>query len=216
MSDRTCIVTRNCGERERLIRFVAGPRGDVVPDLKQNLPGRGCWVTGTRANIDLAVRKNLFTRALRTRAKPSADLGDRLDQLLVKAALGSVGLARKAGDVLLGAAKVESSARKGSAVAILHAIEASDDGVRKLDQARRAVVLSAGPDIAAHKLFSEGELSLALGGANVIHVALLAGPAGKAALKRVNALVQYRGGPGWDNKDVTAISGGAASQKDLE
>ncbi|MEP4104459.1 MAG: DUF448 domain-containing protein, partial [Nitratireductor sp.] len=43
MGERTCIVTRRTVEPEDLIRFVAGPDMSVVPDLKRNLPGRGCW-----------------------------------------------------------------------------------------------------------------------------------------------------------------------------
>ena len=38
---RTCIVSRASLPEERLIRFVAGPDGTVVPDLKRRLPGRG-------------------------------------------------------------------------------------------------------------------------------------------------------------------------------
>lgn len=198
MNDRTCIVTRQSGDRDRLIRFVAGPDGTVVPDLKQTLPGRGCWVTGTRANVDLAARRNLFARALRAKVKADGELGALVDALLAKSALGAIGLARKAGEVALGATKAEAAVRKGTALAVLHAAEASGDGVRKLDQARHAVSMAGGPDIAAAKLFSESEMSLALGGTNVIHAALLAGSAGKAALKRVAALLEYRNNSGAD------------------
>ena len=65
MNERTCIVTRRAGEAEDLIRFVAGPDLAVVPDLKRNLPGRGCWVTAERRHVDEAVRKKLFARALK-------------------------------------------------------------------------------------------------------------------------------------------------------
>ncbi|MGQ3038966.1 MAG: DUF448 domain-containing protein, partial [Neoaquamicrobium sediminum] len=64
-SERTCIVTRQGGSPDGLIRFVAGPDMDVVPDLKRNLPGRGCWVTAERTILDKAVAKNLFARALK-------------------------------------------------------------------------------------------------------------------------------------------------------
>ncbi|MEX0347597.1 MAG: RNA-binding protein [Rhizobiaceae bacterium] len=211
MIERTCIVTRNQGGRDSLIRFVAGPGGDVVPDLKQKLPGRGCWVTGTRVNVDKAVRKNLFARALQMSVKPAKDLGFTVDGLLARQALGSLGLARKAGEVSLGAAKVESAVRSGSALALLHAIEASEDGLRKLNQARRAVLAAGGPDINAYKLFSEREMSLALGGTNVIHAALLTGSASKAALKRIIALGVYRGVPGGNEDDVSALAHSVAS-----
>ncbi len=211
MNDRTCIVTRNNGDRDRLIRFVAGPDGNVVPDLKQSLPGRGCWVTGTRGNVDTAVRKNLFARALRSGIKPDRDLGSLVDSLMMKSALGSIGLARKAGELVLGAAKVEAAVRKGAAVAVLHATQASEDGVRKITQARRAVALAGGPVIDAYNLLSEEDLSLALGGTNVIHAALLEGSAGKAALRRLVALKQYREYPGGNDQDVTASRDGLAS-----
>jgi hypothetical protein len=87
---------------------------------------------------------------------------------------------------------------------VLHAAEASADGVRKMDQARRWVVHQEGPAIPAYKLFSEAELGLALGGTNVIHAAVLAGDTGKAVLKRVVALDRYRGGSPEDRTFVAA------------
>ena len=194
MSERTCIVTRRAGEPEGLLRFVASPDMAVVPDLKRNLPGRGCWVTAERGHVDQAARKNLFARALKAKVTPPDDLGGMVDRLLAQSALGSLGLARKAGQVALGAAKVDAAVRSGKARFVLHAAEASPDGVRKIDQARRATVHLGGPDTPAYKLFSEAELGLALGGTNVIHAAVLAADAGKAVLKRVVALDRYRGG----------------------
>src|SRR5882724_11710040 len=46
---RTCIVTGEEGTPERMIRFVVGPQGEVVPDLARKLPGRGLWVRAGRA-----------------------------------------------------------------------------------------------------------------------------------------------------------------------
>jgi predicted RNA-binding protein YlxR (DUF448 family) len=194
MNERTCIVTRTRAEPDGLIRFVLGPDAAVVPDLKRKLPGRGCWVTADRAHVDKAVAKKLFARALKAEVKVPADLGAMVDALLGKNALGALGLARKAGAVALGAAKVESTVRSGKALAVLHAAEAAEDGIRKIDQARRATAALGGPEMPAYKLFAEGELSLAFGGTNVIHAALLASDAGQSALKRLIALDRYRGG----------------------
>lgn len=204
MNDRTCIVTRRTGEPEGMLRFVAGPDGSVVPDIRRNLPGRGCWVTAERGYVQQAARKKLFARALKQEVTIPADLGEMVDRLLSRAALGALGLARKAGQVALGAAKVEAAVRSGQALAVLHADEAAEDGIRKIAQARRAVAYAGGPDIPAHKLFSEAELGLALGATNVIHAALLAGEAGKAALKRVAALERYRGTAPADRDEVAA------------
>ncbi|HEV7253242.1 MAG TPA: RNA-binding protein [Mesorhizobium sp.] len=193
MNDRTCIVTREAREADDLIRFVAGPDGSVVPDLKRTLPGRGCWVTATRVAVDKAVKRKLFARALKAEVTAPDDLGAQVDMLLARSALGSLGLARKAGQVVMGAAQVESAVRSGKAHLVLHAREASPDGVRKIGNARRAVFYEDGPEIAAFKLFGEAELGLALGGTNVIHAAVLGADAGRAAEKRVLALGRYRG-----------------------
>jgi len=194
MNDRTCIVTRQAREPEGLLRFVVGPDMSVVPDLKRNLPGRGCWVTADRDHVDRAAKRKLFARAFKAEVRVPDDLGAMVDGLLARAALGALGLARKAGAVAMGAAKCEAAVRSGKALAVLHAHEASEDGIRKLAQARRAVAYQDGPDIPAYKLFPEAELGLALGGTNVIHAALLASEAGKAALRRMVALDRYRSG----------------------
>ena len=216
MNERTCIVTRQAGEPEGLIRFVVGPDMAVVPDLKRQLPGRGCWVTADRVHVDEAARKNLFSRAFKARVNPGDDLGQMVDALLARSALGVLGLARKAGQVALGAAKVEGAVRSGKAVLVLHAAEASPDGVRKIAQARRAVVYAGGPAIPAYKLFSEAELGLALGGTNVIHAAVLAGDTGKAVLKRMVALDRYRGGSPEDRMMVAATGDQDDAAEDME
>jgi predicted RNA-binding protein YlxR (DUF448 family) len=216
MNERTCIVTRRSGAPDDLIRFVVGPDSVLVPDLKRNLPGRGCWVTADRLHVDRAARSKLFGRALKQNVSVPAELGAMVDRLLVKAALGSLGLARKAGAIAMGAAKVEAAVRSGEALAVLHSTEASPDGIRKIGQARRATAMLDGPDVAAYKLFSEAEIGLALGGANVIHAAVLASDAGRAALKRIIALDRYRGGTPEDVAAVAAVAEEKIAAEDTE
>lgn len=216
MNDRTCIVTRRPAGPDELIRFVAGPDGAVVPDLKRNLPGRGCWVTADREHVDKASKKGLFARALKAEVSAPADLADMVDRLLAKSALGTLGLARKAGSVALGATKVEAAVRSGAALLVLHAREASEDGLRKIAQARRATAHLGGPEIRAYKLFSEAEMGLALGGTNVIHAAVLAGDAGRSAEKRTVALDRYRGGSPDELAMFAAIADGNEAAEDME
>ncbi len=216
MNDRTCIVTRQSGEPDDLIRFVVGPDSAVVPDIKRVLPGRGCWVTADRLHVDKAAAKGHFARAFKKQVVLPPDLGAMVDGLLARAALGSLGLARKAGAVALGAAKVEAAVRSGKAALVLHAYEGAEDGVRKISQARRATVHLGGPAIPAYKLFSEAELSLALGGTNVIHAAVLATDAGKAVLKRMVALDRYRGGSPDDLAMLAAVAGTDDAAEDME
>jgi len=216
MNDRTCIVTRRTAGPDDLIRFVVGPDSSVVPDLKRNLPGRGCWVSAERLHVDKAAAKGHFARAFKRQVVVPPDLGAMVDALLAKAVLGSLGLARKAGMVALGAAKVDGAVRAGKALAVLHAAEASGDGVRKITQARRATVHLGGPAIPAYKLFAEAELGLALGGANVIHAAVLASKAGRAALKRMVALDRYRGGSPDDLAMLAAVADEDDAAEDVE
>lgn len=216
MNDRTCIVTRETREPDALIRFVAAPDLSIVPDVKRKLPGRGCWVTAERRFVDEAARKNLFRKALKADVAVSPELGATVDRVLTQNALGALGLARKAGALVMGAAKVEAAVRGGAALAVLHAAEAQPDGMRKIAQGRRATAHLGGPAIPAYKLFSEAELGLALGGLSVIHAALLAEDAGKAALKRVVALDRYRGGTPEDGLGTGAIESVDGSLKDME
>src|SRR6478736_7527640 len=81
---RMCIVTRESGSQDELIRFVAAPDGTVVADLKRQLPGRGCWVKIDRSLVDKAVAKKLFARALKADVKAAADLGETVGMLLAQ------------------------------------------------------------------------------------------------------------------------------------
>src|SRR5258705_5055959 len=80
---RTCIATGEEGAPERMIRFVVGPQGDVVPDLARRLPGRGMWVRAERAAVERAVAKNLFAKSAKAAVRPAADLPGRGGRLLV-------------------------------------------------------------------------------------------------------------------------------------
>lgn len=192
MNDRTCIVTGETRPPEEMIRFVAGPDGNVVPDLKRNLPGRGCWITARRDLVDRAVAKKLFRRGLKQDVTADLELGALVDHLIARRALGLLGLARKAGGVVTGAAQVDKAVRSGAAIAVLHDPAAAPDGVRKIDQARTFVRRMDGPEIPAFKSFAEGELDLALGAGNVIHAAILDGQPGQAALRSLVFLDRFR------------------------
>jgi uncharacterized protein len=121
------------------------------------------------------------------------ELGALVDQLLVKSALGSLSLSRKAGQLTTGSAKIDAAIRSGEATLVLHSTDAAADGVRKLTQARKAVASGGGPVIPSHTLFTTAQMDLALGGVNVIHAAALAGSAGENLKKRIAALTQFRG-----------------------
>ncbi|MCW4114974.1 RNA-binding protein [Aurantimonas sp. MSK8Z-1] len=195
VNGRMCIVSRKSLPADALIRFVLGPDGAVVADLRRRLPGRGAHVEARRETVDLAVRRNLFARALKASVKAPTELGAEVDGLLARHALGALGLARKAGELVTGSAKVEAALRSGRALALVQAKDASPDGLRKV------AALCRGGEIEVLRPFTSGEMDLALGGVNVVHAAVLAGHAGAAALKRLEALTTYRGASPGDEFD---------------
>lgn len=216
MNDRTCIVTGHQGSTEDMIRFVASPDGVVVPDLKNNLPGRGCWVIGERAAVEKAVARNLFKRGLKAAVTADESLVTMLDGLMKNAALQSLAMARKAGCLTSGAMLVDKAIRSGKAIAVLNALDAAPDGVRKTDQARRAVVHLDGPDIPAFRLFQADEMHLAFGAGHVIHAAILDGGAGKAALRQLKRLDRYREGAGQEPDKSTKGKAPAGKRTEYE
>ncbi|KAA3511125.1 RNA-binding protein [Agrobacterium rosae] len=195
-SERMCIVTRQIGSPDELIRFVAGPDQSVVPDLKRQLPGRGCWVTPERALIEKAIAKKLFARALKTDVKAGPDLLDMMDRLMAQQLAGMISMARKASQFISGATKVDAAVRSGKAIAVFHATDAAPDGVRKINQARKAWTLGSGAEteIPSFRLFSEQEMDELMGQNAFIHACVLAGQAGEGVVKRAKMLERYRNG----------------------
>lgn len=195
VNGRMCIVTRESGSPETLLRFVAAPDGTIVPDLKRALPGRGCWVSPSREAVDRAVAKKLFARALKRDVKADPALGSAVDRLLVAQLIGMMNMARKAGQFITGAAKVEAAVRSGEAIAVFHSLDAAADGVRKIDQARKAWHLGTGADaeVPAFHLLTGAELEEQMGQNAFIHACVLAGQAGEGVVKRATLLETYRG-----------------------
>ena len=195
VNGRMCIVTRRSDPPEGLIRFVAGPDGSVVADLRRKLPGRGCWVSATRVAVETAMARKLFTRALKTEAKPAPDLADQIDRLLAADLASMVSMARKAGQFIMGSMKVDNAVRSGAALAAFHSRDAAADGVRKIDQARKAfAMLAEEEEIPSFRLFTGAEMDELMGQNAFTHAVALAGQAGEGVVKRANALVAYREG----------------------
>jgi predicted RNA-binding protein YlxR (DUF448 family) len=168
---RQCIVTRQALPEERLIRFVAGPDGTVVPDLARKLPGRGLWVEAQRAVVEQAARKNAFARAAKAPLKAPPDLADQVENLFRSRLLQALGLARRAGELTWGFEKVGAVIASGRLSWMIEAADGAADGRRKLLQI--AARQPTPPRLIA--LWTSAELGLALGLENVIHLAFLAG-----------------------------------------
>ena len=189
---RRCALTRERLPKQDLIRFVLAPSGEIVPDLKERLPGRGVWVKAANDQVAEAAKRNVFARALKTAVKVPAGLADQVDRLLVEGALGALALANKAGEVVFGTVKVEEAIAGGRVAALIHASDAAEDGCRKLDGRFRASTRGETP--APIRIFSAEELGLASGKTNVIHAALIQGGAAAKFLTSASRAECYRKG----------------------
>jgi len=195
---RMCAVTRKVRPIGELIRFVISPQGEVVPDLKRKLPGRGLWVSASRQTVAEAVRRNQFAKGFKREIRAHATLPADTEALLVRSATEALAMAAKAGQGVSGFSKVEGALAQGQAQALIHASDGAADGIRKLDAIVRQKRGNIGEsqdfpqDFPIVNVLTSAELDLALGRSNVIHAALLAGPASKTFLSRCQILVRYR------------------------
>lgn len=184
---RLCAATRAVRPIEDLIRFVVGPDGEAIPDLKSKLPGRGVWVTATQEALSDAIKRRVFAHGFRRDVRLAPDLLARTERLLERSALDALAIAGKASLVVTGFTKVEKALLDTDIVAVLHGAEAAPDGVRKLDARQRR-------PIAVIRFLTSAQLDLALGRSNVVHAALFAGSASDTFLARSRRLERFRTG----------------------
>ncbi|MEC7551237.1 MAG: hypothetical protein VYB31_00280 [Pseudomonadota bacterium] len=109
-----CALTGKLLTREETIRFVIGPDNAIIADLSDELPGEGIRLLGYRGTLEKSLRDGTFIRLFvtdRLDDEPviSASFLDKIESQLLDKVLGLIGLARRAGAVLNGFAKVDSS-----------------------------------------------------------------------------------------------------------
>src|ERR1700690_439040 len=63
--ERFCALSRGARPGDELIRFVVGPAGEAVPDIKRKLPGRGIWITASRDALEEAIKRKVFSRGFK-------------------------------------------------------------------------------------------------------------------------------------------------------
>ncbi|THD36239.1 MAG: DUF448 domain-containing protein [Sphingomonas sp.] len=175
---RTCILSREHGSRDGLIRLALAPDGRVLPDIRAKAPGRGAWIGVDRATLDAAIARGKLKGALARAFKTGeiaipADLSAMIAEQLERQFLDRLGLEAKAGHILTGTAKIDAALRSGQVHLLLHASDARPDGAGKLAQAWRVGRDREGSGEGGLALpVPRTILSLALGRENVVHVAV--------------------------------------------
>jgi predicted RNA-binding protein YlxR (DUF448 family) len=204
--ERRCIATGETRPVEQLVRFVVGPEGDIVPDIEAKLPGRGLWVTADGAILARAVAKGDFAKAAKASVKVAPDLAVRVEKRLVGRMQSDLGLARRAGQLVLGFDNVVRRLNDKTPPRLL--VEAQDgaaDGRKKLAGSAAA----RGLRVETIDWLTRAELSLALGRENVIHAAVNPGPLAERLISDSARLKGFRVRPAADQ-----TAGSARNERD--
>lgn len=183
---RRCIVTGETHDRARLLRFVVGPDGAIVPDVDARLPGRGLWLLPRRDIVERAVVKRVFARAARRPVVIPPGLADRCEALLARRCGDALGLARRAGLAVAGYERVGEAVRRGNAALLLLALDGAEAGRRRMAAGARG--------IASATALSAEELSGVFGRERVAFVAVGPGPLCARLLTELTRLAGLRAG----------------------
>lgn len=185
--ERKCIATGEVQPKTGLIRFVADPDGQVVPDIGERLPGRGVYVAADRASLDRAVAKKLFARGLKAPVMVPEGLTDLVEVLLVRRLIDLISLARKSGDAVAGYEKVKAWLDTERATVLIQAVDGSGRGKSKLSTPHFGSYIG---------WLTADELGMAFGRQTVIHAALASGGLAKRVVEEAQRLRGLRGTEG--------------------
>ncbi len=215
---RSCILTRERGSRDHLVRLALAPDGQVHPDVRAKAPGRGAWIGAPRAELEVALAKGKLKGALARAFKTAeftlpADLPQRIADALERNALDRLGLESRSGTLLTGSDKIASAARSGQLHALYHAADAAADGAGKLAQAWRVGSDREGSDLKGLALpVGRTILGLALGRENVVHVGLTDRAAAKRVSDALDRWLHFIGPESPSEPCATAAQGASAAR----
>ncbi|WP_420004576.1 RNA-binding protein [Arenibacterium sp. LLYu02] len=187
--ERKCLATGESEPKSGLIRFVLGPDNQVFADVMGKLPGRGCYVSSTRAALDQTVKKKLFARGFKTQVVVSEGLVDDVERQIVRRLVDLISLARKSGDAVGGFEKVKDWLAKEEARVLIQASDGSGRGKSKLSTPHRGKFIGC---------LTADELGMAFGRETVIHAALASGGLSQRVVEEAQRLqgLREKGGNG--------------------
>ena len=140
---RSCAVCRVKSGKENLIRLVKSPDGKVFIDTEKKLPGRGVYICPDLECLERAKKSGIIAHSLKTEINNGFWLeleeyikksGGRNINLKIKSVLG---LARKAGALLIGSERIENEHKK---ILVILA-ENSSEGVKKFAASHEKISL---------------------------------------------------------------------------
>jgi len=150
-----------------MIRFVVDPGGAVVPDVEENLPGRGLWLRADSDTVRAACVAGAFSRAARATVIAPPNLADLTEALMRRRCLSILGLAKRARQFVGGFELVSSHLRSRRAAVLIAASDGGDDG--------RAKIRALAPMVPIVDLFDGVELGGAVGRERMVHALICPG-----------------------------------------
>ncbi len=142
---RSCVVCRVKNNKENLIRLVKNPDGKVFLDTAKKLPGRGVYICPDLDCLERAKKSGIISHSLK--AEISNEFWLELEEYIKKSGseksvnlkIKSVlGLAHKAGALLIGSERIEKSGHKKILVILA---ENSSEGVKKFAASHEKILL---------------------------------------------------------------------------
>jgi len=141
---RSCSVCKVKSDKNDLIRLVKSPDGKIFIDFSKKLPGRGAYICPDLECLEKAKKSGVLSKTLK--AEISENFWQELEEhiktrgenknLKIKSILG---LARKAGALLIGSEKIEAEEHKKILIIVA---EDSSDGVKKLAEKHENISLN--------------------------------------------------------------------------
>lgn len=140
---RSCAVCRVKSGKENLIRLVKSPDGKVFIDTAKKLPGRGVYICPDLECLERAKKSGIIAHSLKTEINNGFWL--ELEEYIKKSGGGNInlkiksvlGLARKAGALLIGSERIENEHKK---ILVILA-ENSSEGVKKFAASHEKISL---------------------------------------------------------------------------
>jgi len=163
---RRCLVTREQGERSKMLRFAVSPEGRVVFDVTATLPGRGLWLSAQPGVLHQAVRRGAFARGAKAPVTVPPSLADEVTAALTRRLIDLLGLARRSGAAISGFEKAREWLQVGGAGLVVQAADGSAD-----ERAR----FVGGRDIPVVAVLDAATLGKVFGRDHTVHVVISPG-----------------------------------------
>ncbi|SHK38764.1 Protein of unknown function [Roseomonas rosea] len=178
---RRCVVTRESLPKEAMVRFVLGPDRVLVPDLAGRMPGRGMWLSARGDVLERALSRGafMFMKAARGPVHPIPDLRETILGGLRRRIRDQVGLARRAGQAVVGFQQAREWLQAGRAALLVEASDGSAPERARLVGSHEVPVVS---------VLGAAELGSVFGRDHAVHVAVAPGRLAQGILAEAGRL----------------------------